>query len=68
MSEELATLEQNKTWTLSSLPKEKQAIRCRWVYKVKYKVDDSIERYKAHIVTCSQKKNYQSSFILSFHK
>jgi len=50
MSEELAALQQNKTWTVTSLPKGKHAIGCKWVYKVKYKADSSIERYKARLV------------------
>lgn len=43
-------LEQNNTWTLVDLLKGKRLIGCRWVYKVKYKSDGCIERYKAHFV------------------
>ena len=50
MSEELIALQQNKTWTMTSLPKGKHAIGCKWVYKVKYRADGSIERYKARLV------------------
>ncbi|XP_075648676.1 uncharacterized protein LOC142619463 [Castanea sativa] len=46
----IATLESNQTWTLTSLPPHKRAIGCKWVYRVKYKTDGSVERYKAKLV------------------
>ena len=50
MAAEIATLEFNKTWSLTSLPPHKKAIRCKWVYRVKYKADGTMERYKARLV------------------
>lgn len=46
---EILALKQNKTWTLTDLPPEKEPIDCRWVYKVKLKADGSIERYKIRL-------------------
>jgi hypothetical protein len=34
-----------------SLPKENKTIGCRWVFSIKYKADESIERYKAKLLT-----------------
>ncbi|XP_073109565.1 uncharacterized protein [Elaeis guineensis] len=50
MGAELTTLQQNGTWTLEHLPLGKKPIGSRWVYKIKYKADGSIERYKARLV------------------
>jgi hypothetical protein len=50
MKQEISTLEQNQTWSLVSLPSEKKPVDSRWIYKLKYKSDGSIERYKARLV------------------
>jgi hypothetical protein len=43
-------LESNNTWTLTQLPPGKTPIDCKWVYKIKHRADDSIERHKARLV------------------
>ena len=50
MAEEIRALEDNHTWTLEDLPPGKKPISCKRVYKVKYKSDGSIERYRARLV------------------
>lgn len=35
---------------LIALPAGKQAIGCKWIYKIKHKADGSVERYKARLV------------------
>lgn len=36
--------------TLTSLPLGKVAIGCKWIYKIKYHADGTVERYKARLV------------------
>ncbi|WVY96489.1 hypothetical protein V8G54_028640 [Vigna mungo] len=50
MHAELDALQANNTWELTTLPPNKTAIGCRWIYKIKYNSDGSIERYKARLV------------------
>lgn len=39
--EEMKALEQNTTWELVYLPKEKTTIGCKWVFTTKYDSDGS---------------------------
>ena len=50
MKAELEAMETNQTWSIVPLPKGNNSIGCCWVYKIKHKVDGSIERYKARLV------------------
>lgn len=50
MKAEITALEENNTWTLVDLPAGKHPIGCKWVYKVKYHADRTIERYTARLV------------------
>ena len=50
MAKEIQALEHNKTWILTSLPAGKRPIGCKWVFKIKYNADGTVERYKARLV------------------
>lgn len=50
MDVEFQALAANQTWIVVYLPPRKVPIGCIWVYKIKYKANDSIERYKDRLV------------------
>lgn len=49
MEKELQTIENNNTWSLVELPKDREAVGCKWVYKIKKGIDDDT-KYKARLV------------------
>lgn len=50
MQTELKALQENNTWTMVSLPRGHKPIGCKWVFKIKYHSDGTVERYKARLV------------------
>lgn len=59
-------MESNNTWCVVPLPSGKHTIGCKWVYKVKYRVDGSIKRYKARLVAKGITQQKGLDFIETF--
>lgn len=68
VKEEIQALERNGTWELSTLPKGKKPVGCKWIFSVKYNADGSVNRYKARLVakgfTQSYGIDYEETFAL----
>ena len=64
MEEEMESLAKNNTWDLVELPEARSVVGCKWVFKLKRKVDGSIERYKARLVA----KGYSQVEGIDFHE
>lgn len=50
MTQEFEALHANNTWDLVPFPVGKNAIGCKWEYKIKHKADRGVERFKARLV------------------
>ena len=50
MDKEFTSLLNNKTWELKPLPAGRKAVKCKWIFKVKYKPSGEVERFKARLV------------------
>lgn len=50
MKHEIVGLEEKDTWDVVDLPPDKEAIGCKWVYKIKFNSDGTIERHKGRVV------------------
>jgi len=53
MDKEFQALFDNHTWDVVSLPAGAKPIACKWVYKIKYKADGTVERLKVRLVVKS---------------
>jgi len=63
---EIFALESNQTWETVILPKEKTVIGCKWIFKIKYNVCGTVERYKVRLAakgyTQTKGINYLDTF------
>jgi hypothetical protein len=50
MDEEMASIKENATWELSTLPHNHKAIGLKWVYKVKRDADGKVIKHKARLI------------------
>lgn len=50
MEQKLEALRANGPWEVVSLPPGKTAIGIKWVFKIKYNPDGSVDRFKARLV------------------
>ncbi|KAF9670505.1 hypothetical protein SADUNF_Sadunf13G0076000 [Salix dunnii] len=50
MSAKLTTLMRHDTWTLLPPPKDCNLVGCKWVFRIKYTADGSIDKFKARLV------------------
>lgn len=50
MLEEMSLFDKHGVWKSIPRPKNKNIVKCRWIYSVKRGVDSEIERYKARLV------------------
>lgn len=66
MLEELKALADNKTWRLVPHPIDSKVVGSKWVYRIKYIDDGSLDRFKARFVahgfTQAPDQDYDETF------
>ncbi|GKC58280.1 ribonuclease H-like domain-containing protein, partial [Tanacetum coccineum] len=50
MNQEIEALNRTRTWEITHLPNNKTPIGSKWIFKVKYKANGEVERFKAGLV------------------
>jgi hypothetical protein len=50
MVDEYKAVIENWTWKLVDFPPDVKPIGCKWVYRIKYKLDKMIDTYKERLV------------------
>jgi hypothetical protein len=50
IEEELKTIEENQTWKLVDLPRDRKTVGSKWVFKTKLGEDGNVEKRKARLV------------------
>jgi len=66
MNEEMISIEKNQTWKLVDLPKKKKAVGLKWIFKIKYNADGSIQKHKARIVVKGYSQQPRVDFTETF--
>lgn len=68
MGYEIVALEDNHTWDITGLPPGKKVIGSKWIFRLKYKTDGTIERHKARLVVLGNRQeeglDYKETFAL----
>ncbi|KAF3661389.1 hypothetical protein FXO38_11717 [Capsicum annuum] len=66
MKEEINALESKQTWEVFPLPARKTTIGCKWVYKMKYKANGEVKRFKSRLVAKGYKLRKCIDFQVTF--
>ncbi|KAL1190609.1 Retrovirus-related Pol polyprotein from transposon RE2 [Cardamine amara subsp. amara] len=66
IKDEIVSLEDSGTWTVETLPPEKKALGCKWVFRLKFHADGTLERHKARLVVLGNNQTEGVDFSETF--
>ena len=64
--EEIKSLKELQTWQLTELPTGKQAVGCKWVFKIKRDSEGKVHQYKARLVAKGYSQKYGEDYDATF--
>ena len=50
MEEEIWMIEKYNTWELVAIPREREVVRLKWIYKIKFNQEGDIQKHKGRLV------------------
>jgi len=62
MDKEIDTLECASTWSTVTHPANKNIVGSKWVFRIKWKSNGSVDKYKACLVTCGFTQVYEVNY------
>ena len=62
MESEMHSIRTNKTWDLVDLSKNRRALPCKWVYRLKETSESTTPKYKAKLVAKGFRQEYGVDF------
>lgn len=66
MKEEYDALMKNNSWSLFSCPTNANIVGCKWIFRVKRRLDGTIERNKARLVAQGFSQEVGADFFDTF--
>jgi len=66
INEELDSLAENKTWIITTLPKERTPVKCKWVFREKKGSAGETIRYKARLVAKGFTQQYGIDYLETY--
>jgi len=66
MKTKMEAIEKNGTWEKCILPARKKPVGCRFIFTIKHKANDTIERYKARLVAKGYTQTYGIDYSETF--
>ncbi|KAK9723642.1 hypothetical protein RND81_05G015100 [Saponaria officinalis] len=67
INSEIDSIKSNNTWILTNLPRGCKPLSNKWVFKKKLKLDGSIDKYKARLVVCGNRKTKDGCVIVCLY-
>ncbi|XP_073222557.1 uncharacterized protein [Cicer arietinum] len=64
--EKMRAIEKNQTWRVMTLPTGKNIVGCKCVFTMKYNSDNTVERYKTHLVAKGFTQTYGIDYSETF--